>query len=521
MSLVDLAAVILLAGAILPVSRLPRDARFRRLFPAAAAAVAAAMLSWWLLVFALVVAVPAWLVPAAAVTSVAWACGYWRARPEYGRARGLPPGSLSLIESIAGIAERGFCARNAAVHGPVFKTSQVTCNVVCVVGLERAQRLLREHADAIVATPLPFHHQIPGGFLRYMDDATHDRYGGVFRRAFGGSLLDATTPSIRGIVRRELNRLAEQVSTDREGLDPKPALERITHDALVAVLFGAQPGSDRYRAFEARWRGLDSVTIQRRWNRRERLALDEIIEATLADARAAESPVDANPSVITRMHQFDPELPDEVAVANLVLTQAIGQDNLAGLLDWLLVMLADNPEWKQRLRERPEDAEAFVAETLRLARSEYLYRTLGREVRFEGYRLPRGWRLRICVAESHRDPEVFEQADRFTDRFVNGRYRQSEYSPFGMGRHACTGAGLATLVSRVFLEELTSGFDFDLSGFASPVRGFRHWSHWNPGPAPRLRVVATGPAAPGGCPFGAAQGSRFAGKPGSEVAVDE
>jgi cytochrome P450 len=120
-----------------------------------------------------------------------------------------------------------------------------------------------------------------------------------------------------------------------------------------------------------------------------------------------------------------------------------------------------------------------IKETLRLHQSEYLYRRVVKPFEFEGYEVPKGWLVRICVRESHRDPKVFVEPERFNpDRFLE--ISGNRYSPFGMLEHSCNGVPLVHLISRSILEELRQHGNLELTKKSPPVRAFRHWSHWRP-----------------------------------------
>jgi cytochrome P450 len=115
---------------------------------------------------------------------------------------------------------------------------------------------------------------------------------------------------------------------------------------------------------------------------------------------------------------------------------------------------------------------------------------------FEGFRLPKNWLVRICVAECHRDAGTFADPDRFDpDRFLNRDYPRTAYSPFGMGRHACNGVPLAMGIAHAFFEELTRSFDWTVDGHGLLERDFRHWSHWRP--ARTMRLVLNAPVGDG------------------------
>ena len=190
---------------------------------------------------------------------------------------------------------------------------------------------------------------------------------------------------------------------------------------------------------------------------------------------------------------------DAGLIGNLIYEMHITWADLSGLVQWLLRMLADHPLWLARLRAAPppdpEDAEhaslaaRVVSETLRLQQVEHLYRTAERDLAHEGKVIPRGWLVRICLWESHRDPDVFPDPDAFDpDRFLGRTYTRREFLPFGAGRHACIGEALARTVGRLFVEALADGWEWRTVADGPIEQG--SWRHWRPSSRWRIAIAA-------------------------------
>lgn len=490
--------VLVLVLAPVPALRLAADREFRWLFPRPVRLLAAACLAWWVAVVGLAVVWPTGLVGAAVLVGLGWLVAWWWARPGRGVRRGLPPGSTSLTRSLRGLAHRDFYLREAEEHGPVFRSRQPSGSVVCIVGLERGQRLVREHRDAIGPSPLKFTQQIMGGFLRYMDDDVHDVYGPLFRRAMSRPVTEAATPIARAGVERELRAVTA------EPADPSPALERIAHDAVLHALLGLRAGEPLHAELHQHYPVFARSAIMHPRHRRTVAALDGLRDVTARQLASLDARAEPPACALTELREHDPAMPDATCIDNLLFMLKIGSGNVASLLRWLVQMLAEDPSWRDRLARSVADADprtpdlvdAFVMEALRLAQSEYVYRKLVADVDHEGFRLPKGSLVRICVWESHRDPAVFDAPEDLTDRFHGERRPQTEYCPFGFDRHACNSVGLASMIARELVVGLVSTPTVALQPAEGLARDLRHWSHWRPGPGLAWSSAGSG-AAPG------------------------
>lgn len=492
----------LLAAASWPGARLLFNPHFVRVAPRVHAVLAAAAGTLAVLVLILALRAPGWLHPIAALAIAAFLATWWRARPAFGRSRGLPPGSLSLVQSIEAIVDRGYYARQHLRHGPIFKMAQFHRSAVCVVGLERGHRLLRTHRDALGPSPLPFNHEIPGGFLRYMDAKTHGVYGSLFRAAFAGAAVSAAASTTRQVARRELAAMAAVCASAGGGVRPAEFLERIVFAAFVRVMLDVEPDTPVYRELEALHAVLRAQSLSRSLTATTRAVLGELRRLVLAESvrlRERMARGDDSPCALATLVRADPAMPDATSVDNLVFILKISSANVVSLLHWLLRMLGEHPVWLDRVRAEaagahgaapaPAVADRIVMETLRLEQSEYVYRVIREDFEHEGVRFLRGWQLRLCVKESHRSAEVFPDPETFDpDRFLGHTVTRSEYSPFGADHHACNGVELTQMISRVLVEELARGFDLAIARDGHLERDFRHWSHWRPSSKLRLAI---------------------------------
>jgi hypothetical protein len=184
---------------------------------------------------------------------------------------------------------------------------------------------------------------------------------------------------------------------------------------------------------------------------------------------------------------------DETLLGNLIQTLQTSRYDLFGLVLWLTQFLAGAPDLPARIRDRNDGpagprnlATAAVLETLRLAQSEYLRRRATTDIAFDGYLIPRGSLVRICIWEGHRDPASFADPTAFfPDRFLDKEYPLTVYAPFGLDHHRCAGADWTIDIGTMFAEILARGYRLALASVGPPVGGHHHFE---PGPAFAVRL---------------------------------
>src|SRR5581483_4683045 len=332
--LIQLLEILVLVLLVVPILQIVADDRFRTIFPHIHAALAIVLLGWLLLILALTVFLPQALLPLALVSIVLLLVSAWRFRAAYGRSQGLPPGSLSPIAAIRGIADRRYFLKQAERHGPIFKFSQISSNVICAVGLARAQKLLRTHEEALVPSAIPFSKQISGGFLRYMDDETYRVYGNVFRKAFSKSVVDVALPVTREVTRRELKNMEEACqSVPNHAVNPEPYLKRIVYAAFVRNLFGILPGTEFDRRLHLRFVQFEKCDLARPLDAGTRQILDGMREILFAQWASLQRARDGEEAVcaLTALHAQDEKMPDLTCVDNLLFIWKIAAGNVLGL----------------------------------------------------------------------------------------------------------------------------------------------------------------------------------------------
>jgi cytochrome P450 len=112
-------------------------------------------------------------------------------------------------------------------------------------------------------------------------------------------------------------------------------------------------------------------------------------------------------------------------------------------------LLIENPEERQKLIDDPSLINSAVEEMVRLVSPVRSFsRTVTQDTELRGRELKKGQTVFIVYPCANRDPEVYEDPDRFDVT------RNPQHLGFGMGSHFCMGANLARMEMRVAIEEV-------------------------------------------------------------------
>ena len=131
--------------------------------------------------------------------------------------------------------------------------------------------------------------------------------------------------------------------------------------------------------------------------------------------------------------------------------------NLIG--NTVLALLAHPDQWRAVVDD-PSLAAAAVEETLRWDPPvQRTFRAPYSDVELAGVPVPGGTMVMLFLAGANRDPEVFEEPDRFDlHRYDGQRAAGAEHLSFSAGIHYCVGAPLARLEATVAVERLAERY---------------------------------------------------------------
>ena len=168
------------------------------------------------------------------------------------------------------------------------------------------------------------------------------------------------------------------------------------------------------------------------------------------EAQRRACPVDDLVSVLTAAQIDGTPLNRGQLDAYYLILMVAGNETTRNLLSGAMVTLNDHPDQWSLIRREPERIPALVEELVRWVSPVLsMRRTAKRDLALHDRTIRAGEKVVMWYCSANRDERVFRDAGRFVaDRTPN------EHMGFGWGVHACLGAHLARLETRLFLQRL-------------------------------------------------------------------
>lgn len=181
-------------------------------------------------------------------------------------------------------------------------------------------------------------------------------------------------------------------------------------------------------------------------------------------------------------HLSDSQISD-----NIIGVIFAAHDTTASVLTWVLKYLHDNGNLLEAVRREQAEIQRklfeenrgltwddtrrmpltgrVIQETLRNASIlSFTFREAVEDVEFEGYFIPRGWKVLPLFRTIHHSADFFPHPEKFDPSRFEVPPRPNTYMPFGNGVHSCPGSELAKLEMLVLLHHLTTSYRWQVVG---------------------------------------------------------
>jgi cytochrome P450 len=283
------------------------------------------------------------------------------------------------------------------------------------------------------------------GWMVVNDPPVHTRLRKLAAGAFKGQRIAGMNETITGIVDEHIEaflRLDGPQDLISEVAYPLPA-------TIIATMLGAPPEDrDRFRAWS------DELALvafgaggANRADRHERAlrGLEEMRAyfGRLIEQRRSDPGEDMLSALMAR--EGDDLLDDDELTAMCALLLFAGHETTTNSIANSVLALLRHPDQLRRLRAEPELIGPAVEELLRFdGPIKVLNRWVVAETEVGGRTIKPGERVHLVLASANRDPEKFAEPD-----VLDLGRSPNPHIAFGKGIHACIGAQLARMETRV------------------------------------------------------------------------
>jgi retinoid hydroxylase len=428
-----------------------------------------------------------------------------------------PPRNPNWYDTFSYIANPDrFCRQNLEKYGPIFNTS-VFGGTTIFLGEAKAIQMafngdLNYTEIALPSTTMDMF----GEYSLFQRPDLHRQRKSALRPGLTGQAIEGYMPHINDAIARGI-----QSWDTPSKMALYPAVETICFDVLAPLLLGVRldesnpatfqglPVSSKaelkalYKTFFDGFYGLSKwkspLTAYGRGLKARAVLLD-FMRAVVRRRRVEGKALDPSSDFLSMMLASQQENPDGVFSDALIENQCLLQlwashYEISGLVSSLMYQLGRHPQVVQQLRheqarvlggqsnvstfssahlKQMEFLEATIKETLRtLPPSSTANRRLTKSVVLDGVLYKKGC---VLIAEpriAHIRSEYFHKPEVFApERFgaERGEGKMYEFIPFGGGVHACLGAQLVMVVTKVFASHALRRFDWTLTGEATFVQ---------------------------------------------------
>jgi cytochrome P450 len=304
--------------------------------------------------------------------------------------------------------------------------------------------------------------EVPGGgrFMLLQDPPDHTRVRKLVSKAFTPRAIEAWRPRVEAVTRALLDRVAAKGE-----MDLVADLALPVSATLICELMGV-PVEDQARF--TKWtatathrlvtlRGLGDAALKARVDVAA-AKLGGYFTSLIAERRRDLR--DDLLSVLIAAEEEGDKLDEGELLTQSVGLLIAGFETTIGLIGNGLTTLIRHPDERARLRAEPDLIESAVEECLRYSGPILAtVRVLHADAEFGGWTIPTDSEVMAMLAAANRDPEHFDDPERFdVTRYGPGRSTPPHLS-FGGGAHFCLGAHLARLEAESAIGALVARFD--------------------------------------------------------------
>ncbi|KAI3445983.1 hypothetical protein Pfo_002648 [Paulownia fortunei] len=377
-------------------------------------------------------------------------------------------------------------------YGDIFKTHILGCPCVMLASPEASRFVLVTNADLFKPTyPKSKEKMIGPAALFFHQGEYHYHLRKLVQSSLSPEAIRKLIPGIEAIAISTLDSWASgQVTNTFQGM------KKFSFEVGILAIFGHLEKQHKeelkvnysivdkgYNSFPT---NLPGTAYHKALMARERLSqiLQEII-CERKEKKLLENDLLGN--LLNFKNDKGQTLTEDQIADNIIGILFAAQDTTASALTWILKYLHDYPKlleavkaeqkaiylsnekgnrsltWTQT-RNMPLTYKVIL-ESLRMASIvSFTFREAVADVEYNGYLIPKGWKVMPLFRNIHHNPEFFNEPQKFDPYRFEVAPKPNTYLPFGNGAHSCPGNELAKLEMLILIHHLVNKLRWEVVG---------------------------------------------------------
>ncbi|WZY85185.1 hypothetical protein YC2023_031569 [Brassica napus] len=385
-----------------------------------------------------------------------------------------------------------FFASKQKRYGSVFKTHVLGCPCVMISSPEAAKFVLVTKSHLFKPTfPASKERMLGKQAIFFHQGDYHAKLRKLVLRAFMPEAIRDMVPDIESIARDSLrNWDGTMINTYQE-------MKTYTFNVALLSIFGKDEvlyREDLKRCYYILEKGYNSMPVNLPGTlfhkaMKARKELSQILARILSERRENRS---SHNDLLGSFMGDKEELSDEQIADNIIGVIFAARDTTASVMTWILKYLVENPnvleavtEEQMAIREDKGEGESLtwsdtkkmpitsrvIQETLRVASIlSFTFREAVEDVEYEGYLIPKGWKVLPLFRNIHHSADIFSNPGKFDPSRFEVAPKPNTFMPFGNGTHSCPGNELAKLEMSIMIHHLTTKYRWSIVGASDGIQ---------------------------------------------------
>nr|QWK52292.1 cytochrome P450 707A1 [Isatis tinctoria] len=377
-----------------------------------------------------------------------------------------------------------FFASKQKRYGSVFKTHVLGCPCVMISSPEAAKFVLVTKSHLFKPTfPASKERMLGKQAIFFHQGDYHAKLRKLVLRAFMPEAIRDMVPDIESVAQDSLgNWEGTMINTYQE-------MKTFTFNVALLSIFGKDEvlyREDLKRCYYILEKGYNSMPINLPGTlfhkaMKARKELSQILARILSERRENGS---SHNDLLGSFMGDKEELSDEQIADNIIGVIFAARDTTASVMTWILKYLAENPNVLEAVTERQGrrrvtwgDAKKMpltsrvIQETLRVASIlSFTFREAVEDVEYEGYLIPKGWKVLPLFRNIHHSADIFSNPGKFDPSRFEVAPKPNTFMPFGNGTHSCPGNELAKLEMSIMIHHLTTKYRWSIVGASDGIQ---------------------------------------------------